>query len=467
MTVKAWKWSASDVARAAEIAREAEGVSDALARIEDALDRHVSRSHLDRLFSDAYGKTIAQLAEEGARQRRRAAKEPEKHDTETGFTPPSPEEIAAFQAASAHEPQAALKDRVPDFEDETTAQHVQAYAPVVGADEEEGDVADADEQEALLRKLMAIVKNRTVSLEELCDRIDISPRRAKALAELARGRGFSVAIDGPIIGRRPSQESREIHPIVEQAGEQRIFAVISDLHFGSKYHLRAQLVDFIHKAYARGVRTIICPGDIMDGIYRHGRWELTHHGFDEQSNEVAEGLPRLDGLQYHGIIGNHDETFEKESGLAVVQALQDVFDRHGRTDFHLYGARGAYVRLKAPGETRGLVVHIWHPLKGPAYALSYGMQKKVEGYAVGAKPDVLLTGHWHQSCFFESRGIRALSCGTFQGGGSAFGKSLGGAPSVGGWVIEYALTAGGTVRHFKPDWVAYYEAEEARDVGLG
>jgi Calcineurin-like phosphoesterase len=333
------------------------------------------------------------------------------------------------------------------------------------ADDFEIPVTVAEPEAGRVARLMAAVK-KSRSFAWLCDHLDISPKRLRETIEEARAAGYGVDLAGDTVAVRPAQPSDDVVdvPLVSQPGEWRTFAVMSDLHFGSKYHLRAQLVDFVGKAQHAGAKVILLGGDLLDGCYRHGRWELTHHGFQDQVGDFVEGLPK--GPQYYGITGNHDQTFENDSGMVVHEAINSAFRAAGREDMHLLGARGAYMRFRGPGERRGVFVEAWHPLKGPAYALTYKLQKHVEGYSVGAKPDFLFTGHWHQQAGCLIRGVHAYSCGTFQGGGSSFAKSLGGAPTIGGWIIQYALTPEGSVRRVRQEWVSYYERETAREVEL-
>ncbi len=320
-----------------------------------------------------------------------------------------------------------------------------------------------------IENLVSVVKRgRIKSFSDLCDHFDRGPSYMGALIAEARKKKFAIDIAGESVGIRPAAANDSIVDIaVSQAGNPHLLAVASDLHFGSKYHLRHQLLDFLHRAYASGVRNFLLPGDDLDGCYRHGRWELTHHGFQDQVEDFCKGLPHWRDANYYGISGNHDETFEKESGMVVHSAIEDHFRAQGRRDLHMLGARGAYLRLRAPRERRGILVELWHPLKGPAYALTYGIQKHIEKYSPGQKPDMLFVGHWHQSVYTVIRGVHAMSCGTFQGGGGSFGKALGGAPSIGGWVVEWAVTPEGAVRHVKPTWSAYYENESIREVCLG
>ncbi len=313
----------------------------------------------------------------------------------------------------------------------------------------------------------AAVAKKGHTLEELCDRLDLAPKKAKAMIDAAKSAGYSISLAGGQVGYVPPAPLIGQARIVARPSEEGIFAVVSDTHIGSKYCLEEQLRDFIARAYKEdGVRTIFHPGDILDGVYRHSRWEENHHGYDAQSTRAAKVFPKLPGLRYVGIIGNHDETFEHESGLSVVASLPQVFRDAGRDDFQLIGARGAYVRF-APKGGRGVLVELWHPIGGGAYAVSYKLQRHVEEYGVGQKPDFVFAGHWHQQCYVVRRGVHCFSSGTFHGGGSPFGKALGGAQAIGGWIVRYGQTKDGTVRDVQPTWRGYYETEQVRALGLG
>ena len=169
-------------------------------------------------------------------------------------------------------------------------------------------------------------------------------------------------------------------------------------------------------------------------------------------------LPRLDGLRYVFIDGNHDSTFWDETGYPTGKAIEDGAAREGRSDLEYVGARGALLRVG------GVKIELWHPKKGTSYALSYHLQNHIRDMALGRKPDILLAGHWHTSVYVEQRAVHSFACGTFQGGGSQFSKSLGGAPSIGGWILSWGLTEHGTLRRLGMQRVSYFEREEPREV---
>ena len=304
----------------------------------------------------------------------------------------------------------------------------------------------------LLRK---VLRSGPKSFSELCDALDRSPKGTRAIISAARDANIEVKIHNEIVGiEMPSNTMATIEHsgIAPTVGETQRIAVISDTHFGSRYCMRPQIQDFIEYAYEQGVRHVLHPGDLVDGCYRHGKFELTHFGLEDQARDAAETLPHYEDLYYHAITGNHDETFWAESGVNVGRSIEAEFREHGREDIKFYGDRGAYL------EIMGVVIELWHPRGGGAYARSYRLQKHIEGYT-GIKPQIVLTGHWHQYCHVFERGVQGILCPTFQGSGSKFSKSLGGSQAHGGLILEWDLTEHNTIRNFAIRPRYYYEKE--------
>lgn len=310
-----------------------------------------------------------------------------------------------------------------------------------------------------LKRLVEFTRREPLPFEELCNRLDLSPAKARSLVDLARKQGLTVQVAHGHVGIASTTDERiqnvGVAPVV---GERQTVGVISDTHFGSKYCLRAQIVEFVHHAYMRGAREILHPGDLVDGMYRHGLWEVSHMGLDAQADDLLDTLPQLPGLNYRCITGNHDETFEDGSGVGFGHYLTTRAAQRGRSDIHFYGRRSAFIRVC------GAVVHLWHPRGSLSYAKSYKLQKIIEKYSSGEKPHLLLVGHFHQTCHVLERGVHGFLCPTFQGGGSAFGKSLGGAPTIGGMILSWEMTEGGTMRSFTHEHRSYYEVERPHHI---
>lgn len=309
------------------------------------------------------------------------------------------------------------------------------------------------------RKLHDLVKRKPMKFSELCDKLDLSPSKTHSLIKEAKELGYKIHVEHDHIGVTSEGPNKhvinlDIAPVV---GERQKVAVISDLHLGSKYCLREQLIEFVNNAYSQGVREILVPGDVLDGAYRHGMWEVSHSGIDAQVRDLFDTLPCLPGLTYHGITGNHGETFTEKIGIGVGSFITKYFRDEGRNDLKFYGNRGAFLKI------RGATIHLWHPRSGVAYARSYGIQKQIEKYTV-VKPQILLVGHWHIYCHVYERGIHGIACPTFQGGGSSFGKSLGGSPAIGGLILSWGLTKDGTMRELMIDTRFYFELEKPIEI---
>jgi predicted phosphodiesterase len=309
-------------------------------------------------------------------------------------------------------------------------------------------------------KLLDATRRGGLDFEQLCDRLELAPRKCRELVERAQAAGYTIDVAHNLVAFRMADADDRVRDlgIAPVVGQRQLVAIISDTHLGSKFCLREQLKDFVHMAYDRGVREILHPGDVLDGCYKHGVFELSHSGIDAQTEDLFETLPRLPGLTYHGICGNHDDTFSDKIGIDAGQFMQNWFQARGRNDLRFYGRRGAYLRI------RGATVELWHPKKGAGYALSYQLQNHIRDYGVGQKPDILLAGHWHTYVYLEQRGVHALACGTFQGSRSAFSKSIGGAPSIGGTLLSWDVTADGTLRRLSVERSSYFEHEQPQEL---
>lgn len=310
-------------------------------------------------------------------------------------------------------------------------------------------------------KLLGLLKKGVKHFEELCDSLGLPPSRVRSLLSELKSSGVIMHSD-KFVALKPLDVvgAEKITEVIPRTVKKLKVGVISDLHYGSKYCLRERINDFVEYAYGEGVRTILIPGDLLDGHYvDHGLFELSHVGLEPQVDDMIQNLPKKKGLQYHCITGNHDQTFITQNGANVGRAITDAAAIERGGDIKWHGHRGAKLSIG------GTIVELWHPQKGSAYAVSYPIQKKIESFVPGEKPHILLIGHWHRFCYVVERGVHGIACPTFQGGGSAFGRSLtSGAPAIGGIVLSWDSTEHGTVRNFKIDLRSYYEIEKPREI---
>jgi predicted phosphodiesterase len=306
--------------------------------------------------------------------------------------------------------------------------------------------------------LVSAARRPGATVESVCNALDLSPAALARLIAEAKAAGIAVDVAHEAIAIRAAAPSDEVQEVAQASGHEQRVAAISDTHFGSRYCMRQQLVDFVRYAYEQGCREVLHAGDFLDGCYRHGRFELSHHGIDDQADDAIATLPRMPGLRYLCVAGNHDQTFTELSGVEVGRYIEARFRSAGRDDVRFYGNAGAWLRV------RGVLVHLWHPRGGVPYALSYRLQKQIESYAPGHKPDVLLAGHLHKSVQVATRGVHGFLVPCWQSAGSAFSNSLVGQPVNGGLILSWRLTAHGTLRALSHELVTYYLDEGPRRV---
>jgi predicted phosphodiesterase len=290
----------------------------------------------------------------------------------------------------------------------------------------------------------------TATVEQLADACDVSPRRVRVALERLGRDGYRVAENDEqrvVLSRVPSP-SDNIHKALF-AGETVRFAVVSDTHLGSK----RERLDELHHAYDvlrdEGVTDVYHPGDLVcgSGIFPGQINEIHQHTYQDQVDYAVANYPKRDGITTRIIAGNHD----LEGDFGKLGANPVVAFCNQRDDFEFCGDYQATFEL--PQGTR---ISVLHPKGGMGYAADYKVRKLAEGYESGTKPNVLLIGHFHRRGCFEARGIQAVLCGCFEGGGS-FGARLGMSdPAVGFHIVEMRVGDDGSVVKFNAEWWRFW-----------
>lgn len=291
--------------------------------------------------------------------------------------------------------------------------------------------------------------------------MDLSPRKLETLIGRALKQHAPLHVEHDTVSLAPSLATELVQASATSraVGSSFSIGVVSDTHLGSKYCLRGALRETIQWMYDCGIRDILHPGDVLEGCYPHAQYELSHSGFDAQLQDAAKCFPEFDDMLYHFISGNHDHTFESRIGMRAAVAIEQGMRARGRDDWRAYGARSAYVNIG------GAVINLYHPSGSGAYARSYHLQKRIEGYTT-VKPQILLMGHFHQFGYVYERGVHGIMCPSFQGSGSDFAQSLKGSPAIGGMILSWQLNEHNRLHHLEIKPRFFYENEnilEARN----
>jgi DNA polymerase II small subunit/DNA polymerase delta subunit B len=319
---------------------------------------------------------------------------------------------------------------------------------------------DTKEDETI-QKVINLLKSGGKNLEMICNTLDISPKKAEELLARAVQLGYKItgvdkfiALQRDIVSNPSPTAARDI-PLKPLKNEIH-FAVASDLHAGSIHCMKREFEDFARAAHERGVRHILIPGDLIAGMrmYRGQENELEVLGLPEvlmskQLEILNKMMPKLDGLKYYFITGNHDLSFLNNVGLDPGERFASM-----RDDVVYLGQYSARCSIA------GVSVELHHPDGGGAYAISYNLQKFIEAMPSGSKPQLYFCGHFHQSIYLTYRNVHAYYAGTFEKQSLyLLRKKL--MPALGGWDIKVGLDADGSVKHVLSQFMPYYQAKKA------
>jgi DNA polymerase II small subunit/DNA polymerase delta subunit B len=182
--------------------------------------------------------------------------------------------------------------------------------------------------------------------------------------------------------------------------------VISDTHIGSKYFDYNAFDESVKTFNKEKVEAIYHAGDVIEGMSnRQGHiYELSHIGTSAQINHAVELLNQYKQPLFF-TTGNHDEwsKVKADQGVLVGEILEDKIKNST-----FLGEYTADIKLTPTTKMR-----LTHE-GANAYALSYSLQKRINGLAGGDKPDILLNGHIHKYIYMFYRNIHSMECGTFQ-----------------------------------------------------
>lgn len=225
------------------------------------------------------------------------------------------------------------------------------------------------------------------------------------------------------------------------------FAIVSDIHIGSKYAQLSHLHNFYDRLVMEGVNTVYNAGDLTEGLkMRPGHeYEVYTVSADEMVDDVIRNYPVRDGITTYFITGNHDASIYKHIGYDIGRAIADK-----RHDMIYLGKDCAKVNL-----TPNCVLELRHPWDGVSYATSYKLQKMIESMESDSKPNIIAVGHYHKQLYMFYRNVHGLLTGCFQGQ-TPFFRGKGISSQMGGWIVTIRVVEDGTIIGFNPEFVPYY-----------
>jgi len=218
----------------------------------------------------------------------------------------------------------------------------------------------------------------------------------------------------------------------------------TDLHIGSEY-FHENLFDAMIKEFDKEkVDNVLITGDVTEGMSnRPGHiYELTHLGYDAQKEYALQQLKKIK-KPMHIIDGNHDRWYLKGNGALIVKDICENLNNatylgHDEGDVNI----------------NGCIIKLWHGEDSSSYSVSYRLQKIVEAFTGGEKPNILLTGHTHKQGYFFIRNIHVVSGGAISLQ-SKWMRSKRLENHTGFWILEITIDKGCVIK-FSPTWYPFY-----------
>ena len=255
-------------------------------------------------------------------------------------------------------------------------------------------------------KMFSQIRNGE-SVDKICERLGVSQLKFGGIVEELRHRGYDISIDESsenkvVIKKNKGKNNKTIKPNIDELKKIRQ-VWISDTHLCNE----AQQLNLINKIYKeaaeRGIDTVLHFGDVLDGDY-HNRPEhqyaLFRLGATRQLEYLTNYYPKVEGIETYFITGTHDQTHCKNGGVFVGPTIEEK-----RPDMHFLGDdMGIY----HPLGSKKTSIEMFHPGGGCSSSLSYKMQKYIDKMEPGTKPNIIGSGHFHQSHMMAYRNVIAF-----------------------------------------------------------
>jgi predicted phosphodiesterase len=229
------------------------------------------------------------------------------------------------------------------------------------------------------------------SFLEICEKLELKDYEVAGLVVMMAQQGYNIDfVNGEVVVRKVPPKHEDVYQIPNNLEHLKLL-LISDTHLGSKYD-RIDILRYLYdKAEDKGIQHILHSGDFTDGRSTRPEqvYELKEPSYEGQVDYCVEKYPSFSGKTYI-IQGNHDDWWYKSAGSEIVKTIAKQ-----REDMIYLGADIADLRIG------NLKVRLFHGSGGGAYAKSYKLQKYLDTIPVQERPDILQTGHIHQSFYMK------------------------------------------------------------------
>ena len=246
-------------------------------------------------------------------------------------------------------------------------------------------------EKEIINKLKYLIKKKR-SLSQICEELELNDYEVIGLVKLLNEDGFLADyVDGEIVRLKTPPKVNDVYEVPANSSNLKL-CLISDTHLCSKYD-RLDILNYIYeKAYKNDNKMILHSGDFTDGRSNRPEhiYELKEHSYEGQVDYCVEKYPKQYGIDTYVIGGNHDAWWYKSTGSEIVKSIA-----RQRDDIIYLGQDYADLKL---GKIK---VRLFHGKGGSAYAKSYKIQKYLDSIPQDEMPQILQTGHIHQSFYMK------------------------------------------------------------------
>jgi len=329
----------------------------------------------------------------------------------------------------------------------TQAETIMAGIPQIGIDP--GDPLFRSEVARRIKKQTTVAK--------IAEQMHSTEDDVLAVIQDMEERGYIIMRRGSSIqlGKSAEQSTQGIVFENHFHGKPISFGVVADMHLCSK----AERLDVLNAAYdefaKRGITTVLCPGNYVDGECRFNTHELKAHGIADQCQYCIDHWPSRPGIKTYYVDGDdHCGWWQQREGIEFGRYLMLEATEQGRDDLVYLGYMEADFELKAPKGSA--IIKVIHAGGGSAYAYSYSAQKLAESFQGGNKPAVCIIGHYHKFEYCYPRNIHCLQCGTTQDQ-TRFMRKRKISAHVGFCVVTLQQDITGAITRFCPEFFPFFD----------
>lgn len=249
---------------------------------------------------------------------------------------------------------------------------------------------EENKRKELCDKIYRMAKKK-IPFMEICKKLELKDYEVAGLVAVMHEEGYNIDfVNGEVIVLKTPKKQEEVYELPNNLEHLKLL-LISDTHLASKYD-RLDILRYLYaKADELGVKHVLHSGDFTDGRSNRPEhiYELREVSYEGQVDYCVDKYPTFDGKTY-AISGNHDDWWYKSAGSEIVKAIAKQ-----RDDIIYLGPDVADLKIG------GLKIRLFHGSGGNAYAKSYKLQKYLDTIPVAERPDILQTGHIHQSFYMK------------------------------------------------------------------